>query len=180
MKLDAALLGDIYRQEATAVVAAITRQTLDADLALDIAGEAFAVAFERRDTFRGASRAEAVAWVHAIARTTAVDHFRRGGAERRAFTRLGIERPEMGEDERRRIEELAGIAELRESVVVELGRLPEDQRRAVQLRVIDELSHAEVATQLQITTQAARARVSRGLRALARELAITKETSDAR
>ncbi|WP_354697342.1 RNA polymerase sigma-H factor [Paraconexibacter sp. AEG42_29] len=179
MKLDAALLGDIYRQEATSLVAAVTRQTLDADLALDIVSEAFAVAFERRATFRGTSRAEAVGWLYAIARTTATDHFRRGGAERRAVVRLGVERPEMHEDERRRIEDLAGIAKLRASVATELSRLPGDQGRAVQLRVVEELSYADIADQLHITTEAARTRVSRGLRALARELAPLKELSDA-
>ena len=166
MKLDAALLGEIYRQEATGLVAAVTRQTLDADLALDVVGEAFAVAFERRDGFRGQSRAEAVGWLYAIARTTATDHFRRGGAEHRAFARLGIDRPEMGEDERRRIEDLAGIGELRGSLGRELGRLPDDQRSAVRLRVVDELSYAEVAAQMQVSPEAARTRVSRGLCAL--------------
>lgn len=102
-----------------------------------------------------------------------------GAAPNDAFARLGIERPEMGEDERRRIEDLAGISELRGSLGRELGRLPDDQRAAVRLRVVDELSYAEVAAQMEITPEAARTRVSRGLRTLARGLTPTKEALDA-
>ena len=48
-----------------------------------------------------------------------------------------------------------------------LGTLSDDQRSALQLRVVDELSYREVAEQLGATEQTVRARVSRGLRALA-------------
>lgn len=48
-----------------------------------------------------------------------------------------------------------------------LQDLNEDQRHALELRVARELSYAEVATQLEISEESARARVSRGLRALA-------------
>ena len=50
------------------------------------------------------------------------------------------------------------------------GSLPEDQRRAVELRVIDECGYADVAVKLGVSEQTARARVSRGLRALAHRL----------
>src|SRR6478609_8451620 len=114
-------------------------------MALDVVGEAFATAFERRAKFRGETRDEAVGWLYAICRTVLNHQFRREGAERRALSRLGVEPPVMGEDERRRVEDLAGLADLRAVVADELERLPEDQRAAVRLRVIDELSYDDLA-----------------------------------
>ena len=44
--------------------------------------------------------------------------------------------------------------------------LPADQRRAVELRIVDEHGYDEVAAILGVSEQVVRARVSRGLRAL--------------
>ena len=179
MQLDASSLAEIYESEGPRLLAFATRRTFDADLALDVVGETFAVAFERRARFRGSTREEAVAWLYAICRTVLSHQFRRRGAELRALRRLGVERPVMGEDERRRVEELSGLADLREAVGRELGSLPSDQRDAVRLRIVDELSYDDVAARLGISPQTARARVSRGLRALARALTVLEEVHDA-
>ncbi|WCB94283.1 RNA polymerase sigma factor [Baekduia alba] len=180
MKLDATSLGDLFEAEGPRLLAFVTRSTFDADQALDVVGEVFAVAFERRAKFRGATREEAVAWLYWICRTQLNHQFRRRGAERRALGRLGVDRPVMGEDERRRVEELAGLAELRAVVASELERLPADQREAVRLRVVDELGYDELADRLGITQQTARARVSRGLRALGEAVKVMEEVPDAR
>jgi RNA polymerase sigma-70 factor (ECF subfamily) len=180
MQLDATTLGELFEAEGPRLLAFATRRTFDADVALDAVGEAFALAFERRDRFRGETREEAVAWLYAICRTVVHHHFRRHGAERRALRRLGVERPVMGEDERRRVEELAGLEELRGVVAGELARLPAEQREAVRLRVVAELEYEEVARRLGIAQPAARARVSRGLRALGDAIAAIEEVPDAR
>jgi RNA polymerase sigma-70 factor, ECF subfamily len=180
MKLDATSLGELFEAEGPRLLAFATRRTFDAEQALDLVGECFAVAFERRAKFRGSTREEAVGWLYAICRTQLNHHFRRQGAERRALTRLGVDRPVMGEDERRRVEELAGLEELRATVAAELQLLPPDQRDAVRLRVVDELDYAEVAARLDITQQTARARVSRGLRALNDAVKAMEEVPDAR
>jgi RNA polymerase sigma-70 factor (ECF subfamily) len=52
----------------------------------------------------------------------------------------------------------------------ELRRLSNEQQEAIKLRVIDELAYSEVARALNISEQAARLRVSRGLRSLATAL----------
>jgi RNA polymerase sigma-70 factor (ECF subfamily) len=93
--------------------------------------------------------------------------------------RLGVDRPVMGEDERRRVEELAGLERLRPVLAAELDRLPPDQREAVRLRVVDELEYDELAARLDISAQTARARVSRGLRALGEAIKLTEEVPDA-
>src|SRR4029453_4021560 len=93
-------------------------------------------------------------------------YVRRGKAERRGLRRLGLERPQLVEGECARIEELAGLDAMRGTLAEHLSRLAPAQRRALDLRVVRELPYPEVADRLGISEQAARARVSRGLRAL--------------
>ena len=81
MKLDATSLGELFEAEGPRLLAFATRRTFDAEQALDVVGECFAVAFERRAKFRGATREEAVGWLYAICRTVLHHHFRRQGAE---------------------------------------------------------------------------------------------------
>jgi len=176
MELDAATLGDLYEAEGRALLRYVVRRTFDADLALDLVAETFAIAFERRRTFRGKTRAEALGWLYAITRTVIHHHYRRGAAERRALARLAVARPILDDHERARVEELAGLDALRCSLAGELNRLPRDQRRAVELRVVQERSYEDVAVLLGITPQTARARVSRGLRALGQALRLERVT----
>ena len=51
-----------------------------------------------------------------------------------------------------------------------IASLPAKQRLALQLRVVEERGYDEVAAALGVDEQAARARVSRALRGLARDL----------
>jgi RNA polymerase sigma-70 factor, ECF subfamily len=179
VKLDAVTLATLYREEGRALLSFCARRTLDVDLALDLVGEAFAVAFERRGRFRGSSREEAVAWLYSIARTLISHHFRRVEVERRALRRLGVEPPVMGDEERREVERLAGLDALRTTVAGELDALPLEQRLAVQLRVVEELAYPQIAARLGVSQPAARQRVSRGLRTLAQRLAPMQEVLDA-
>jgi RNA polymerase sigma-70 factor (ECF subfamily) len=78
--------------------------------------------------------------------------------------------PQIHDDDIAEIEERAGLADLRARVRAELERLSAEQREALRLRVVEERSYEEVADALGISEQAARARVSRGLRALAQSL----------
>lgn len=79
----------------------------------------------------------------------------------------GIERSEADEGLIAEIEERAGLADLRREIVVALAALSDPVREAVELRVVDELPYPDVAKRLGIAEPAARARVSRGLHALA-------------
>ncbi len=110
------------------------------------------------------------AWLLTVARRQVSRYLRRARVERRAVERLGVGVPEIHEDDVAEIERRAGLAELREALGVELERLSVEQREALRLRVLEDRSYPEVAEVLGISEQAARARVSRGLRALARAL----------
>jgi RNA polymerase sigma-70 factor (ECF subfamily) len=85
---------------------------------------------------------------------------------RQALQRAGFERRELTDPEYERIEQLAGLGELRDQVAAGLDGLNEEQRRAVTLRIIEERPYPEVAAELGVSEQTARARVSRAVGAL--------------
>ena len=91
---------------------------------------------------------------------------RRGAVERRALRALGVQRRALTDAEYDRVEELAGLAALRARIDGELDALAVEQRHAVRLRVLEERPYDEVAHELGVSEQTARARVSRALRAL--------------
>lgn len=163
-----------YRAHARSVLVFLARRTYDPEVALDLTAETFAQAFEGRRRFRGSTDEELAAWLFGIARHVLARYLRRGGAERRALTRLGIDVPSLDPDDSERIVALAGLEDLRDTVAQELQALPAPHREAVRLRVIEELAYQDVARRLSITEQAARARVSRGLRTIGRALDIAK------
>lgn len=167
MQLSSEHIAAAYDRDARRLLVWFTRRTYDAQLAADLVGETFARGYAQRRRFRGDGADEVSAWLFGIARNVLHDALRRGGAERRALARLGVERVVLDDVEQERIEELAGLGELRAAVVAALAELSEDQRDAVRLRVEHELGYDAIAARLGITEQAARARVSRGLRALA-------------
>jgi RNA polymerase sigma factor (sigma-70 family) len=167
---DADAFAALYDREAQDVLVFIARRTLDPELALDLTAETFAQAFRGRRSFRGSSVAEERAWLFTIARRQISRYHRRGTVECRALQVLGASVPQATDDDLREIEEAADLDALREILGDELQRLSQDQREALRLRVVEERPYPEVADTLGISEQTARARVSRGLRALARAL----------
>ena len=162
-----------YRENADRVLIYLAKRCLDPELALDLMAETFAQAFESRPRYRGKSEAEAAAWIFGIARHQLSHYLRRGKAEQKALRRLGMQVPPLDDDDQARIEELAGLREIRSALSAHFERLSEEQRDALRLRVIDEMPYPEVARELQVSEDAARARVSRALRHLAASLDTT-------
>jgi RNA polymerase sigma factor (sigma-70 family) len=159
-----------YRQEVEAVLLFLTRRTLDGEVALELTAETFAQAWRGWGRVRVDSREEMRAWLYTIARRQLGHYLRRGRAQRSAVRRLGIRTPSAHEDDLAAIEEAAGLSDVRLGLALELERLSEDQREALQLRVVEEMPYEEVARRLGVSEPAARARVSRALRALQRSL----------
>jgi RNA polymerase sigma-70 factor (ECF subfamily) len=160
------VFADFYRQHFERIVAYLARRVCDADMALELTAETFAQAYIGRGRFRGSTTEEAEAWIYRIARRQLSRYFRRGEVARRAMKRLQIQLPAIDAARRAEVEELADLAGLRGALRAELERVPRSQRDALWLRVVEELPYAEVAKRLEISEQAARARVSRGLRSL--------------
>jgi RNA polymerase sigma factor (sigma-70 family) len=53
-----------------------------------------------------------------------------------------------------------------------LEQLPAEQREVIKLRIVEHLSYQEISTRLAVSSDVARARASRGLRALRGDLRI--------
>lgn len=158
----------LYDAHARDLVGYFAWRTRDPHVALDLVADTFAAAFAQRDRCRAASEPERVAWLYRIASNELADHFRKHAIERRALSQLGWNLRALSESEYERIEALAASSALRERVSAALARLSSDQQEAVRLRVVEERSYTEVAGTLGVSEQTARARVSRGLRALRR------------
>jgi RNA polymerase sigma-70 factor, ECF subfamily len=164
---DLEVFAEFYDAYYDRVLGFLVRRVFDPEVAFDLLSETFAKALERRRQFRGDSPEQEQAWLFSIARTELSHYWRAGKVERAAVKRFAISVPTLSHAETERIEALAGLSALGDALSNALAALPGDQRRAVELRVIDELSYAELASALGVSEPTARARVSRGLRALA-------------
>jgi RNA polymerase sigma factor (sigma-70 family) len=161
---------DFYERNAEAVLLFFTRRTLDVEVALDLTAETFAQAWRGWPRVRTDSPEEVRGWMFTIARRQLGRYLRRGRVERRALNQLGFTVPELADDEIAEIERAAELDGVRLVLGVELKKLTGDQQAALQLRIVDELPYDEVARRLGTSEETARARVSRGLRALATAL----------
>ncbi|HXB65689.1 MAG TPA: sigma-70 family RNA polymerase sigma factor [Solirubrobacteraceae bacterium] len=156
----------LYRRHAQTLLLYFQRRVYEPELARDLLAETFEAAIAGGPGFRGGTEEELSGWLWSIARNTLADQRRREQGERGRGRRLARVRVALSDREIERVEELAGIAELREAVAQHLSSLPEEQREAVRMRVLEDLPYNEIAVRMAITPQTARARVSRGLRTL--------------
>ena len=156
----------LYQRHRDALLVFLVRRTADTEVALDLWAETFAqaVASHRRTAARPTRRPRLAL---GIAKRQLALYYRRGHAEQRALNKLGLERPPASDALLREVEERAALDDLRRDLAEALDALSEPIRDAVQLRIVDELPYADVARSLHISEPAARARVSRGLAALA-------------
>jgi RNA polymerase sigma factor (sigma-70 family) len=167
---DADAFAELYRREGEDVLIFLTRRTWDGETALELTAETFAIALRAWQRVGKLGREQQRAWLFTVARRQLSRYLRRARVERRAIERLGMQVPEVDHDDLLLIEQRAGLPELREVLARELLRLSGVQREALQLRVVEERSYEQVAAQLGVSEQTARARVSRALRSLARAL----------
>ena len=157
--------GAFYERYAEEVLRFFARRTLDPESAAELTAETFAQAFVARTRFR-ARGLGGVGWLYAVARHQLARFHRRGDVAARARRRLGMPERPISDDDFERIEELMDLEGIRNRMAGAYRLLSDDQRDAVTLRVIEGRSYPEVAVALSCTEQAARARVSRGLKRL--------------
>ena len=161
---------ELYRRHADDLLVFLARRTADVEIALDLWAETFASAIAGAGRYRGKTDGEAAGWLWGIARNQLAQYYRTGKAERAALDRLGLERADFDPAVEDEITRRAGLEELRAELKQAIAGLSEQTRAAVELRVVDELPYATVASRLEITEPTARARVSRGLQALGEAL----------
>ena len=169
-RTDASAFRELYDRYAGRVFGFQLGRTRDADAAHDLTAETFAQAWLSRTRFHDRANGSAGPWLFAIARNVLVDSVRRGRLEQEARCRLGLLEP-RGDDADPDERWLEGLDEA-------LAELPEGQRDALQLRVVDELGYGEVADALGTTPAAARVRVHRGLHVLRNRFSNGTEASE--
>lgn len=175
---DADAFSELYGNEAESVLIFLTRRTFDAETAVELTAETFAIALRSWGKLRGLAREQQRAWLFTVARRQLGRYVRRARVERRAIERLGIQVPAVDHDDLLLIERRAGLGELRVALGRELARLSVEQRQALSLRVVDERPYAEIAEMLGVSEDTVRARVSRGLRRLTRALEQHQATAE--
>ncbi|MCW2975332.1 MAG: polymerase, sigma-24 subunit, subfamily [Actinomycetia bacterium] len=141
-------------------------RTRNRDAALDLTAETFAQVWLSRDRFRDLADGSAAPWLYAIARHVLIASVRKGRLEEQARTQLGLIRSEAPAEPSSLWVE--GLDEA-------FADLPPELRRAIELRIVEDLPYAEVAAAIGTTSGAARVRVHRGLNALRERLLQTTE-----
>jgi RNA polymerase sigma factor (sigma-70 family) len=135
------------------------RRCRDEETAFDLVAETFAQAWCVRRAFRDEADGSAAPWLYGIARNVLRQSVRRERLEDNARQRLGV----LEQPGRLHVTPqdswLDGADEL-------LATLPAEQRRAVELRVVEDMSYDRVAGRLAITPETARMRVHRALKTL--------------
>jgi RNA polymerase sigma factor (sigma-70 family) len=156
----------LYRTHAQTLLLHFQRRVHDPEVARDLLAETFERAIAAGPGYRGRSERALHGWLWTIARNVLADQGRRDDGDRGREDRLRSLHTPLTTGEIERVEELAGLAALRASVERGMAALPDDQREAVRLRVVEDRPYEEIAAVMDTTVEATRARVSRGLRAL--------------
>lgn len=155
------LFAEFYRRHRREVLGFLMKRTSCPQTAADLSSETFTVALKQRRDF-DPDKGTAPAWLFGIARNL-LRRFHRQESK----NKLGGAKIDLTDVELDRVEELYDLTLARPTIRAALESLPANQADAVRLRVIDELSYADVATTLGVSEGNARVRVSRGLTRLA-------------
>jgi RNA polymerase sigma-70 factor (ECF subfamily) len=154
---DAGAFAELYRRHVSTVHGWFRRRLEWA------ASDLTAQAWLSRRSFRDEAEGSALPWLFGIARNVARESARRNEVETRARRRLGLPTDLASEGGYAAVEErLSPSVALADA----LETLPEHEREALELRIVDELPYADVADRLGVRPAAARLRVSRALRRL--------------
>jgi RNA polymerase sigma factor (sigma-70 family) len=142
-----------------------TRQTGSPSAALDLTAETFAQAWNARRRFKDQAEGSGAPWLFGIARNLLRQYHKHNRIETAARLRLGLPLG-FAEEDYERVDEADRARVLGPALADAVGALPPEQRRALQLRVVEQLPYEEVAGRLGCSQNAARLKVSRALRSL--------------
>jgi RNA polymerase sigma factor (sigma-70 family) len=165
----------LYDRHAPGLLAFFGRRTNHAQVAAHQTPQTIAQAFAARTRFRDAGAGAATAWLYTIARRQLSRFVRRQRVESQWRRRFGMEQLLVAPDALERAEELIDLGKVRDHVAEALDGLKGDIREAVVLRVVDGMSYSEAACLAGCSEALMRQRVSRGLKRLARDLAVLRD-----
>ena len=157
---------EFYDRYAVWMRAWLLRQTGSDSAALDLTAETFAQAWHASRRFKDMAQGSGAPWLFGIARNLVRQYHKHNRIETAARERLGLPLAFAGCEEYERVDERISAHTLGPALRLAMRALPREQCRALELRVIEQLDYDEVAGRLGCSQNAARLRVSRGLRAL--------------
>jgi len=161
---------EFYERYAVWMRAWFQRQTGSEIAALDLTAETFAQAWRGIRRFKDMADGSGAPWLFGIARNLLRQYHKHNRIESAARSRLGLPVMDSGAEEYEAVDERLGAAALTPALRLAVNSLPAEQRRALQLRVVDQLDYEDVARRMDCSINAARLRVSRALRALTVQL----------
>ena len=148
----------------------LLRQTGSESAALDLTAETFAQAWHASRRFKDMAGGSGAPWLFGIARNLVRQYHKHNRIETAARARLGMPAPFAECEDYERVDDRIAARSLAPALRDAVGTLPLEQRKALELRIVQQLDYAEVAGRLGCSQNAARLRVSRALRALTVEL----------
>ncbi len=165
---DGGAFRELFDRHSPVILGMLTRMLRRRETAEEVLQEAFLKAWRRADSYRP-ERAAPRAWLVTLARSTAIDRIRSGSARGRreeswvradpeadAATPVGTSRLEAGE--------------LQQATRAALERLPEEQRRCIELAFFGGLTHRQVAEHVAAPLGTVKSRILLGMRKLRDEL----------
>jgi RNA polymerase sigma factor (sigma-70 family) len=147
---------EVCRRHADALGGWLGAEVRDEVLARELLAETLSEAWFSCGRFRDPGDGDARGWLFGIAKNLVRRMYRERAIERRARLRLRL--PVADDDVADLLDRVAAVQELGS-----LDALPDDQREALELRVVDGLDYAEIGGRLALTPEGARTRVFRAL-----------------
>ncbi len=157
---------EFYDRYAVWMRAWLLRQTGSDSAALDLTAETFAQAWRASRRFKDMADGSGAPWLFGIARNLVRQYHKHNRIETAARQRLGLPLAFAECEDFERADERLSAHALGPALRLAMRALPSEQRRALELRVIEQLDYDEVAGRLGCSQNAARLRVSRGVRSL--------------
>lgn len=130
-----------YRRHAHGVFAYFMGRTKRSDLAADLTSEVFMAALEAARAGRYGDHA--AAWLYGIARHKLIDSLRSARVEDAARRRLGVPPLLISDAALERAEALVDVEREASRLRALLADLPDEQRAALEARVVDEADYAD-------------------------------------
>lgn len=152
-----------YRRHKDPLLRYVASRGLDPHEAADVVSATFFAALRARRRYRP-QNPTALPWLLTIATAQIADQSRRDRREDRLQRRIASHDPPplTAAD----VDGYAALLAGEEPFVRALARLPDDQRSAVERRVLHDVDYPQLAAELGVTQATARQRVSRGLQRL--------------
>lgn len=169
-RVDPQAFREIYERYAVWMRSWFARQTGSETVALDLTAETFAQAWRGVRRFKDMADGSAAPWLFGIARNLLRQYHKHNRIETAARARLGMPIDWEGTEAYDAVDERLHAHGLRPRLRTAVNALPDDQRAALELRVIEQLGYDEISAQLDCSINAARLRVSRALRALTADM----------